>query len=135
MFLQSVIKNTRELVNLEKLTSTVTTKGQILAKNVTNGKVIPATSATVRSEIMGIANQSIGAAAALSQVPAIEVSHDDTFIANTANNSNTAHNYQRMILTDSLTVNNTGTDSADGVVEQVGVFGAAADKKIIVRFL
>lgn len=135
MFLQGVIKNTRELLKLEKLSATVITKGQILAKNVSNGKVIPATSSTVRSEIMGIANDTIAAADAETQVEAIEVSHDDTFVADTTNNSNAAHNYQRMILTNSLVVNNTGTDSADGVVEQVGVFGAAADKKIIVRFL
>jgi len=135
MFLQSVIKNTRELVKLDKLTGTVITKNQILAKNVSNGKVIPATSSTVRSEIMGIANETIAAADALLQVEAIIVSNDDTFIADTTNNSNTAHNYQRMVLTDSLTVNNTGTDSASGVVEQIGVYGAAADKKIIVRFL
>jgi len=135
MFLQNVIKNTRELVNLEKLTSTVTVKGSLLAKNVTNGKVIPATSSTVRSEIEGVSNQDIAAAEALSQVPAILVSSSDTWIADTTNNSNTAHNYQRMILTDAATVNNTGTDSSDGIVEQVGVFGVAADKKIIVRFL
>jgi hypothetical protein len=40
-----------------------------------------------------------------------------------------------MVLTDSLTVNNTGSDSASGVVEQVEPYGAAADKKIIARFI
>jgi hypothetical protein len=41
----------------------------------------------------------------------------------------------RCILTDSLTVNNTGTDDASGVVQQVEPYGAAADKKIICRFI
>ncbi len=133
-FVQSKIKNTRELVMLAKGTSTVTVNRQVLAKT-TGGLVIPATSSTVRSEIEGICNQAIAAAESLAQVPAIVVSSEDTFIADVTNNSNAAHNYQRMILTDSLVVNNTGTDSASGVVEQVEPYGAAADKKIICRFL
>lgn len=133
-FIQAKIKNTREIVMLDKLANTVTTKNQILAKN-TGGVVIPATSSTVRSEIEGVCNQTIAAAEALTQVPAIVVTSADTFVVDVANNSNAAHNYQRMILTDSFTVNNTGTDSASGVVEQVEPFGAASDKKIVCRFL
>jgi hypothetical protein len=133
-FIQSRIKNTRQLVMLDKLANTVTTVNQILAKN-TGGVVIPATSSTVRSEIEGICNQTIAAAEALTQVPAIVVSGNDTFIVDTANATSATHNYQRMILTDSLTVNNTGTDDANGVVEQVEPYGLAADKKIVCRFL
>lgn len=133
-FIQAVIKNTRQLVNLDKLAGTATTNREILAKN-TGGVVIPATSSTVRSEIEGVCNQTITAGEALTQVPAIVISSGDTFIADTANNSDATHNYQRMILTNSTTVNNTGTDNANGVVEQVEPYGAAADKKIICRFL
>jgi len=32
-------------------------------------------------------------------------------------------------------VNNTGTTAAAGIVQQVGVYGAAADKKILVQFV
>ena len=119
---------------LDKLTGTVTTINEVLAKNA-GGVVIPATSGTVRSEIEGICNQSITAANALLQVPAIAISSGDTFIVDTANNSNAAHNYQRMILSTSLVVNNTGTDNANGVVEQVEPYGVTTGKKIICRFL
>ena len=133
-FIQAVIKNTRQLVMLDKLTGTVTTIHQILAKNA-GGVVIPATSGTVRSEIEGICNQTISAADALLQVPAIVIASGDTFIADVANNSNAAHNYQRMILSTSLVVNNTGADDANGVVEQVEPYGVTTDRKIICRFL
>lgn len=133
-FIQSRIKNTRDIEPLNKLSATVITKNQILAKN-TGGVVIPATSATVRSEIEGVANETIAAADALTQVQAIMIDSADTWVADTVNNSNAAHNFQRMVLTDSLTVNNTGTDSASGVVEQVDVFGDAADKKAVFRFV
>jgi hypothetical protein len=53
----------------------------------------------------------------------------------TTNNSNASHTNQRMVLTDAGTVNNTGTDNANGIVEQLGVVGNAADKKIIVKFV
>lgn len=128
----------RSLVVLSKLTSTVTTKNQILAKVVSGGgagNVIPATSATVRSEIEGICNQSIASSEALTQVPAIQIFENDVWMADTLNNTNVAHNFQRMILSDSLTVNNTGTDNANGVVEQIGVVGAAADKKALFKFV
>ena len=134
-FIQAQIKNpTRSLINVNKLAATVTTINQILAKN-TGGVVIPATNSTTRSEIVGVCNQSIAAAEVLTQVPVIEIFENDTFVADVTNNSNVAHNGQRMILTDSLTVNNTGTDSASGVVEQVEPYGAAADKKILVKFV
>jgi hypothetical protein len=84
---------------------------------------------------MGIANESITATQALTQVLAIEIFENDTFVVDSLNNSNAAHNYQRMILSDSLTVDNTGVDDANGVVVQVEPFGPAADQKIVVRFV
>jgi hypothetical protein len=133
-FVQSKLKNTRELVTLDKGASTVTVNREVLAYT-TGGLVIPATSSTVRSAVVGICNQAIAAAESLTQVPAIAVDSNDDFIATTANNSDAAHNYQRMVLTDSLTVNNTGTDSASGVVQQVEPYGPAANKQIICRFV
>jgi len=119
---------------LDKGANTVTVNREVLAYT-TGGLVIPATSGTVRSAIVGICNQAIAAAEALTQVPAIAVDSNDTFIADTTNDSNAAHNYMRCVLTDSLTVNNTGTDSASGVVQQVEPYGAAGDRKIICRFV
>lgn len=59
------------------------------------------------------------------------------FQATTANNSNAAHNGDRMVLTDASTVNNTGTDSAakEAVVIQIAPIGAVADKKILCRIV
>ena len=57
--------------------------------------------------------------------------------AESANNSNTAHNGDRMLLTDSNTVNNTGTDNTSQNVcfIQDGTSGAVADKRIIGRVI
>lgn len=134
-FIHDKIKNpTRSLTMLNKASATVTTANQVLATTGV-GLVVPATNTTVRSEIMGIANQSIAAVDALTQVLAIEIFENDTFVVDSLNNSNAAHNYQRMILSDSLTVDNTGVDDANGVVVQVEPFGPAADQKIVVRFV
>jgi hypothetical protein len=40
-----------------------------------------------------------------------------------------------MVLTNAAEVNNTGTTSATGIVQQVEPYGAASDKKIIGRFI
>lgn len=138
-FIQDVIASGhRSLVNKFKLTTTATVQYEILAKVVSGGgagNVIPATSATTRSEIEGICNQTITAPEALTQVPVIEIFENDTFIANLTNNSDAAQNYQRMVLTDSTHVNNTGTDDVNGVVEQVQPFGLPSEKKAIVKFV
>ena len=57
--------------------------------------------------------------------------------AETASNSNSAHNGDRMVLTDSNTVNNTGTDntSQNAAFIQNNVTGVAADKRILGRVI
>lgn len=133
-FVQAIIKNpTRSLSMLNKSTAQATTNQQVLV--LTAGLAVPADSAATVATIAGVCNQSITAGEALSQVPIIELFQNDVWIADTTNNSNPLHNGQAMVLTDSVTVNNTCTTSAVGVVEQVGVYGAAADKKILVRFI
>lgn len=133
-FVQAIIKNpTRSLAMQNKSTSQVTVMKEVL--DLTAGLAVPATSASTVATIIGVSNQAISAADALSQVPVIELFQNDVWIADSANNSNPLHNGQAMILTDSTHVNNTGTTSAVGVVEQVGVYGATADKKILVRFI
>ena len=134
-FIQSVIKNTRQLVMLDKGASTVTTANQVLAKT-TGGLVIPATSSTARSEVEGICNQTIAAAEALTQVPYEVPSEGDTYIFSTTNNTDKTHNGQAMIIgANSTTINNTGTTSAVGVVVQVEPFGVTTDKLIIGKFI
>ena len=131
---QAQIKNTRQLTMENKEAATVLTKGEILMQ--TAGFAVPATSSTVKADLLGVCNQTIAAAESLTQVEVIRPSDEDTFIFTTTNNSNSAHNGQAMVLgANSTTVNNTGTTSATGIVQQVAPFGAAADKLIIGRFL
>lgn len=134
-FIQSTIKNpTRSLIEVPKGSSTVMTQGYVLAWS--SGLAILATSSTVVADVIGVCNQSITAGEALTTVPVIETFQNDVWIADSTNNSNAAHNGQKMVLgANGGIVNNTGTTSATGIVQQVGVYGAAADKKILVRFL
>jgi len=61
---------------------------------------------------------------------------NQTWEVETANNSSSSDNGDAMILTDKNTVNNTGTNStaSEALVIQLQPVGAAADKKILVRF-
>ncbi|MFA5163925.1 MAG: hypothetical protein WC441_05420 [Patescibacteria group bacterium] len=70
-------------------------------------------------------------------VNTIPVNNEFLWEVESANNSNADHNGDRMALTDKNTVNNSGTDdtSEEACVIQVGVLGAAAEKRILVRFL
>jgi len=131
---QAQVKNTRHLVLEKKATGTVTTKGEILAQ--TAGLAVAADSGTVVADLLGVCNQTISVADALLQVEVIRPSDEDTFIFTTTNNTDVTHNGQAMVLgANSTTVNNTGTTSATGIVQQVEPFGATGDKLIIGRFL
>jgi hypothetical protein len=134
-FILSQVKGpSRSRVVLNKDASTAITELTVIAK-AAGGLVAAATSSTARSEVKGVSTESISAGDALTQVGVNEVFENDTYIATTTNNSNASHTNQRMVLTDAGTVNNTGTDNANGIVEQLGVVGDAADKKIIVKFV
>jgi hypothetical protein len=134
-FIQAVIKNaTRSLKEVPKADSVVMTKGYVLAW--ASGLAILATSSTVVADVIGVCNESITAAQALTTVPVIDVFENDVWIADSTNNSNAAHNGQKMVLgANGGIVNNTGSTSATGIVQQVGVYGATGDKKILVRFV
>jgi hypothetical protein len=136
-FIQSTIKNpTRSLVLANKGSSVVTTANYLMVTDLSSGLVVDATSGATEATIAGVCNQAISAADALTQVLLIQTFENDEWVVDSTNNSNTAHNGQAMIIgANAYTVNNTGTTSAVGVVVQVGTFGAAADKKIIVRFI
>jgi len=130
---QAKIKNTRELAEANKGSAVVLAKGEALM--LTAGLAVPATSATVRATLLGVCNQNITAAEALTRVSYIVPSDEDTFIFSTTNNSNPTHNGQAMVLSNSTNVNNTGTTSATGIVVQVEPFGVAADRLIIGKFV
>lgn len=134
-FIQAIIKNpTRSLIVVPKASGTAITNGYVLVWDT--GLAVLGTSAATRATIIGVANGAVAAGDALTQCSVIEPFEKDVWIADSTNNSNAAHNGQDMILgANAGVVNNTGTTSAVGVVKQVGVYGAAADKKILVRFL
>ena len=137
-FVQARIKNTRDIEPLDIVAGTVTTQKQLLARIVSGGSagtVEPATSASTRADLEGVCNQSLASTDTQVQVPAIMISSDDTWIADLSNPSDPAMNLQRMVLADSETVNNTGTDDADGVVIQVEPYGPSANNQAIVRFV
>lgn len=134
-FIQSIIKNaTRSLRMENKASGTATTSG--LLYDLVSGLLVAASSSSTRATLAGVANQSIAAGDALTQCPVFDLFDNDIWIADSTNNSDAGHNGQDMILgANAGVVNNTGTTSAVGVVKQVGVYGAAADKKILVKFL
>jgi len=131
---QATIKNTRQLALANKASGTVITLGEILM--VTAGLAVPATLSTVRADLLGVCNQTIAAADALTQVQYIVPSDEDTYIFSTTNDTVATDNGQAMVLgANSTTVNNTHTTSATGIVQQVEPYGATGDRLIIGRFL
>lgn len=131
---QAVIKNTRQLALANKASGTVTTQGEVLM--LTAGLAVPGTGSTAPATLLGVCNQTIAAADALTQVQYIVPDSEDTYIFTTTNNTDATHNGQAMILgADSTTVLNTGTTSAVGIVQQVEPYGATGDKLIIGRFI
>jgi hypothetical protein len=97
------------------------TIGDAVMRSTTAGTVIPATASTSGDTLVGVAMETVTSAATSLLVAIIEPSQ--VWECAVTNTINSAHNYQKMVLTDKSTVNNTGTDSvADGaIVMQVGV--------------
>ena len=133
-FIQSTIKNTRQLSPQNKASGTATTMNYLY--DLVAGLLVAATSSSSRDTLAGVMNQTTVSGDALTQALCIDIDPEDTFVVDSTNNSDTAHNGQHMILgANAYTVNNTGTTSAVGIVKQVGTFGAPSEKKIIVSFL
>lgn len=70
------------------------------------------------------------------KVKGIVVTDHQTWKVETANNSASGHNGDRMLLTDLNTVNNTGSDdtSQEAIFIQENPIGSASDKRIIGNF-
>lgn len=134
-FIQAIIKNpTRSLSMQNKASATVMTSGYVL--DLTSGLAVNGSASSTRATIIGVCNQAISAADALTQVPVFDLYDQDVWVADSTNNSDETHNGQSMILgANAGIVNNTGTTSAVGVVIQVGTKGVASDKKILVKFI
>jgi hypothetical protein len=98
--------------------------GDLVAYSRSAATVIPATSGSINANIMGVAMS-----AQLSTDTAMLVcliTNEQEWQADNTNATNVAHNFQRMVLTDKGTINNTGTDSAtsSAVWTQTGVVTA-----------
>lgn len=134
-FIQSNIKNpTRSLKVVPKGSSVAVTNGYVAAWDT--GLAVNGSSSTTRPNVIGVFNGSIATGDALTQASVIETFEKDVWLVDSTNNSNAAHNGQLMVLgANGGIVNNTGTTDTAGIVQQVGVYGAAADKKILVQFV
>src|SRR3990167_9983914 len=108
---------------------------ELLDYDRANEVLIAATSSSTIESLAGVSVKAIASGDTTAQVQ--EIVDGDEYVVDTTNNSDSAHNYHRMVLTNSTTVNNTGTDStADtAVFMQVAPIGAASEKKIIGRFV
>lgn len=109
--------------------------GDALYFDRTSATVVLGTSSSLMEDFAGVAVEAKGTSdtSVLVQQP----EEFDEYIADTTNNSNAAHNYQKMVLTNASTVNNTGTDSdtTAAIFMQLGTVGAASAKKIRGRFI
>lgn len=97
--------------------------------------VVPATSSAKTTNIYGVAMETV-TSAATSLLVAI-ITDKQRWTADVTNTSVVNHEFERMVLTDKATVNNTGTDdtSVNAVFQQMGVIGALSAKRIVGRFL
>lgn len=97
--------------------------------------VVPGTSSSTTINIYGVALETVTSSATSLLIQVID--DIQQWVVESANNSNVNHRFQRMLLTDANTVNNTGTDNTtkEAVFMQTGVQGAAASAKIIGKFL
>jgi hypothetical protein len=122
---------------LEKgaISSITVAEGDLLAYNRSSAILELATASTSMEDVAGVAVAA--ATTADTEVLFQRITVGDKYVARTTNNSNAAHNYQRMILTDEDAVNNTGTDSTSdaAVVMQLAPVGAASNKQILVEFV
>lgn len=93
--------------------------------------VVPATASTVTGNVYAVAMETVTAAA--TEALFCLVNAQQEWSADSTNTPSTNDNYQKMILTDKATVNNTHTNStsASAVFLQTGVVGAASAKRIV----
>lgn len=134
-FIQSKIKNTREIAMENKAANVATTSG--LLYDLVGGLLVAATSSSTVATLAGVANETISASVdTKTQCPVLQICEEDVWIADSTNSSDATHNGQLMVVgANEGVINNTGTTDPAGVVKQVGVYGIAANKKILVSFV
>lgn len=110
--------------------------GDLIMRKTTTGVCEAATSSVTPNllEPGGIVNKA--ASTTDTEVQLVNVDYNTVYSVESANNSNSAHRYMDMTLTDLNTVNNTGTDNVTNpACYQVGEVGAASDKTLLVKFV
>ena len=134
MFKLTTVKNTRDNRDRTKVSTVAATTGFLYKNNLTSGAFEATAAATTSGEVLYMANETQTAADAKTVVNCTVVFESDEFLVDVVNNSNSAHNGQRMILNSTGDkLNNTGTDSTTGVFAQVDVVGASTAKQILAR--
>lgn len=111
------------------------TIGDLVDISRTAATVTPSTASSTTVTIRGVAMETVTSAATTLLISLCN--QYQRWSVDSTNTANSAHNGQRMILTDKATVNNTGTDStsASAVFEQLGFTGATSDKRLVGRLL
>lgn len=116
------------------ITSLTLTAGDLLEVNEGTSMAVVADSSSQGWQRLGVCNKSATSSDGYVEVTVVNPSQ--IWEVATTNNSNTAHNGDRQALTNRYTVNNAGTVAGNtGVVIQLAPSGAAADKKILCRFV
>jgi|ERR1035437_2182857 hypothetical protein len=105
----------------------------MLNRDGTAKDVIPATSLTVTSNIYGIV-MSTQVSGDTTMLIAL-VRPDQTWSADVTNTAVITDNQQRMVLTNTGTVNNTHNDSTAGIFQQTGIAPQGITTRIVGKFL
>jgi hypothetical protein len=97
--------------------------------------VVPATAATTTFGVYAVAMETVASTATEALFCIIDPRQK--WVTDSQNNSNSNHRYQRMVLQNKSSVNNTGTDdtTSAAVFMQTQESGAASAKRIVGKFL
>lgn len=97
--------------------------------------VVPATSSSTTATVYGVAQETVASTATELLVTIVNAQQE--WVTDCTNTPSTNDNFQKMILTDKATVNNTHTNStsASAVFLQLGVVGATSAKRIVGNIL
>jgi len=132
-----VKENTDPIYKKLRISSQAYTQGDIAMLDRTSDSVdvVPGTSASTTTNIYAVAMETVASTATECLFCLVEPTQ--VWEVDSVNNSNESHNYQRMLLNDKDSVNNTGTDNTtdEAVFMQTGTVGTAASKKLVGNIL
>ncbi len=132
-----VKENTDPIYKKLRIASQAYTLGDLVMLDRTSDSVdvVPATSSTTTFGVYAVAMETVASTATEALFCLVEPTQ--VWEVDSVNNSNESHNYQRMLLNDKDSVNNTGTDNTtkEAVFMQTGTVGAAASKKLVGNIL